>query len=175
MNMTVENVLVPPISFAMVAPGVYRSGHPLRLNFNFLEKRKFKTIIYIADQDYDPETLAFCTTHNITLHLTPLAPTKEPFQTLSSSPNSTHSITHALSLLLDTRNHPVLIHSNKGKHRVGVVVACLRKLQGWSLASVFDEYARFAGGSKGEADLCFVEAFGGEGVEVEEEYKPEWL
>ncbi|ODQ55530.1 protein-tyrosine phosphatase [Saitoella complicata NRRL Y-17804] len=160
MNMTVDNVLVPPISFAMVAPGVYRSGHPLRLNFKFLEKRKFKTIIYIADQDYDPETIAFCTTHNITLHLNPLPPTKEPFQTLSSSSNSTHSITHALSLLLDTRNHPVLIHSNKGKHRVGVVVACLRKLQGWSLASVFDEYARFAGGSKGE---------------VEVEYKPEWL
>jgi hypothetical protein len=34
----------------------------------------------------------------------------------------------------------------------GVVVGCLRKLQGWSLASIFNEYDRFAQG-KGEGDL----------------------
>ena len=34
----------------------------------------------------------------------------------------------------------------------GVVVGCLRKLQGWSLASIFNEYDRYAQG-KGESDL----------------------
>jgi Tyrosine phosphatase family len=34
----------------------------------------------------------------------------------------------------------------------GVVVGCLRKLQGWSLASIFNEYDRYAQG-KGEGDL----------------------
>lgn len=34
----------------------------------------------------------------------------------------------------------------------GVVVGCLRKLQGWSYASIFNEYDRYAQG-KGESDL----------------------
>jgi Tyrosine phosphatase family len=32
------------------------------------------------------------------------------------------------------------------------VIGCLRKLQGWSLASIFNEYDRYAQG-KGESDL----------------------
>ena len=59
----------------------------------------------------------------------------------------------ALEVLLDKRNHPVLIHSNKGKHRAGVLVGCVRKLlMGWGLAATFAEYGRYAG-EKGEADL----------------------
>lgn len=38
------------------------------------------------------------------------------------------------------------------KSKSGVVVGCLRKLQGWSLASIFNEYDRYAQG-KGESDL----------------------
>ena len=54
--------LVPPLSFAMVSPGVYRyalrnalpesvadlrssSGHPLRVNFPMLEKLNLRTIV----------------------------------------------------------------------------------------------------------------------------------
>lgn len=38
----------------------------------------------------------------------------------------------ALSRLLDVRTHPILIHCNKGKHRTGCLVGCLRKVQCWS-------------------------------------------
>ena len=82
---------------------------------------------------------------------------KEPF-----IENDPELVAEALSHLLDSRNYPLLIHSNKGKHRwfhmffhsdgSGVVVGCLRKLQGWSLASIFNEYDRYAQG-KGESDL----------------------
>lgn len=62
-------------------------------------------------------------------------------------------MTKALEILVDTRNLPVLVHSNKGKHRVGVLVGIMRKmLQGWSLAAIFDEYTKFAKG-KGDADI----------------------
>jgi hypothetical protein len=37
--------LVPPLNFAMVAPGVYRSGHPNRQNFPFLRKLGLKTVM----------------------------------------------------------------------------------------------------------------------------------
>lgn len=47
----------------------------------------------------------------------------------------------------------MLVHSNKGKHRAGVLVGCMRRvLQGWSLAATHAEYGRYAG-EKGEADL----------------------
>jgi Tyrosine phosphatase family len=42
----------------------------------------------------------------------------------------------------------------------GVVVGCLRKLQGWSLASIFNEYDRYAQG-KGESDLQVSSLAGG--------------
>lgn len=81
---------------------------------------------------------------------------------------------HALEVLLDERKHPVLIHSNKGKHRAGVLVACLRKLlMGWGLAATFAEYGRYAG-EKGEADLEFIELFNPE-LKFEKRYAPAWL
>lgn len=47
--------------------------------------------------------------------------------------------------MVRAENAPILIHSNKGKHRVGVAVAAVRaRLQGWVLAAVYDEYARYA-------------------------------
>ena len=44
---TEAKVMVPPLNFAMVAPGVYRSGHPNRQNFPFLIKLGLKSIMYI--------------------------------------------------------------------------------------------------------------------------------
>ena len=38
-------------------------------------------------------------------------------------------IGEALSILIDKRNHPVLVHCNKGKHRTGCLIGCMRKLQ----------------------------------------------
>lgn len=34
---------------------------------------------------------------------------------------------------------------NLGRHRTGTVIGCLRKLQRWNLASIFEEYRRHAG------------------------------
>ena len=41
-------VLVPPINFALVVPGVYRSGHPNKKNFGFLRQLKLKGIMWVA-------------------------------------------------------------------------------------------------------------------------------
>lgn len=32
-----------------------------------------------------------------------------------------------------------------GKYRVGVITALIRRLQCWSMTSIYEEYARFAG------------------------------
>jgi hypothetical protein len=54
-------------------------------------------------------------------------------------------------LLEDVRNHPVLIHCNKGKHRTGCLVGCYRKVQKWSMTAIFEEYRRFAHPKYGHA------------------------
>ncbi|KAG1363446.1 putative Tyrosine-protein phosphatase DSP3 [Cocos nucifera] len=65
----------------------------------------------------------------------------------------------ALRVLLDIRNHPVLIHCKRGKHRTGCLVGCFRKLQNWCLPSVFEEYMRFAAAKARVSDLRFIEMF----------------
>jgi len=40
--------LVPPLNFAMVAPGVYRSGYPNKRNFPFLRRLGLRSIMYGA-------------------------------------------------------------------------------------------------------------------------------
>ncbi|KAH0990959.1 hypothetical protein GBA52_002442 [Prunus armeniaca] len=75
----------------------------------------------------------------------------------SSIPKQT--ILEALKVLIDVRNHPVLIHCKRGKHRTGCLVGVLRKFQNWCLASVFEEYQRFAGAKSRTTDLRFIETF----------------
>ncbi|XP_054800007.1 probable tyrosine-protein phosphatase DSP4, partial [Prosopis cineraria] len=70
-----------------------------------------------------------------------------------------HTVREALQVVLDVRNHPVLIHCKRGKHRTGCIVGCLRRLQRWCLSSVFDEYQRFAAAKARVSDQRFIELF----------------
>ncbi|RZB53335.1 Tyrosine-protein phosphatase DSP3 [Glycine soja] len=76
-----------------------------------------------------------------------------------SMPVLKDSIMDALKVLIDVRNHPILVHCKRGKHRTGCLVGCLRKLQNWCLSSVFEEYQRFAGAKSRTTDLTFIEMF----------------
>lgn len=58
-NAAVEDVLVPPLNFAMVASGVYRSGYPNRKNFPFLRKLGLRSILYLAMEDYSEDNEEF--------------------------------------------------------------------------------------------------------------------
>ncbi|KAJ3185812.1 hypothetical protein HDU85_001181 [Gaertneriomyces sp. JEL0708] len=161
--------LVPPLNFAMVAPGVYRSGYPNRKNFPFLQKLGLKSIMYLAEDDYFPETLTFLADHNIKIFHVRIGGNKEPFGEIDQK-----LISDALVNVLDTRLHPILIHCNKGAHRVGCLVGTLRKLQNWSMTSSFDEYKRFAGSKIRIADQEFIEVYN-EPVPYKKDYAPAWL
>ncbi|KAG2225497.1 hypothetical protein INT45_010324 [Circinella minor] len=161
--------LVPPLNFAMVAPGVYRSGHPNRQNFSFLRKLGLRTIMYFAMEDYPPEMQHFIQHEGLEVFHYKMEGNKEPFIELNPE-----DITDALTKLLDEKNHPVLIHCLKGKHRIGCLVGCLRKIQRWSMTSIFDEYRKFAD-TKVLADQEFIETFDHEQVHYDPKYQPEWL
>ncbi|KAK9192699.1 hypothetical protein WN944_003392 [Citrus x changshan-huyou] len=149
-----DAVLVPPPNFSMVEEGIYRSSFPQSSNFPFLQTLNLRSIIYLCPEPYPLENLKFLAAQNIRLfHFGIEGKTEPPV----SIPKDT--VMEALKILIDVRNHPVLIHCKRGKHRTGCLVGCLRKLQNWCLSSVFEEYRHFAGLKSRDTDLKFMETF----------------
>lgn len=64
-----------------------------------------------------------------------------------------------LELVLDRSNYPLLVHCNHGKHRTGCVVAAVRKLSGWQLNMVVDEYKTYAEPKARECDVDYINNF----------------
>ena len=54
-------------------------------------------------------------------------------------------IVDALKCVLKASNLPVMIMSEEGSNKTGIVVACIRKKQKWNLSSIFEEYRRYDG------------------------------
>ncbi|KAL8159204.1 hypothetical protein V2J09_000741 [Rumex salicifolius] len=149
-----DGVLVPPSNFSMVDEGVYRSGFPQPCNFGFLETLNLKSIIYLCPEPYPEEHCEFLESRNIKLYQFGIEGKKE-----TSVNMPVDMVTQALKILIDVRNHPVLIHCKRGKHRTGCLVGCLRKLQNWRLSSMIDEYRHFAGLKARPADMRFMEVY----------------
>ncbi|XVE78387.1 hypothetical protein DITRI_Ditri13aG0140800 [Diplodiscus trichospermus] len=131
--------LIPPLNFAMVDNGIFRSGFPDSANFSFLQTLNLRSIICLCPEPYPEANNEFLKSNGIRLFQFGIEGYKEPFVNIPED-----TIREALKVVLDVRNHPVLIHCKRGKHRTGCLVGCLRKLQRWCLSSVFDEYQRFA-------------------------------
>ncbi|KAG7379324.1 tyrosine-protein phosphatase siw14 [Phytophthora pseudosyringae] len=165
--------LIPPENFAMIEKGLYRSGFPKKKNFAFLKKSlQLKSILTLVLEDYPLANTEFNKMHGIKLLQFGVPGNKEPFVDIPED-----GIMAALKAVLDKRNHPMLIHCNKGKHRTGCLVGSLRKVQRWAFSSVFDEYIRFSAPKPRMMDQQFIELFKTERVTEEEslaEHLPNW-
>ncbi|KAK9455858.1 tyrosine phosphatase family-domain-containing protein [Dipodascopsis uninucleata] len=143
-----------PENFAMVAPGIYRSSFPHSENFSFLKTKHFKSILVLVPETYPDENRKFVQDNSINFFQIGMSGNKEPFVNVSET-----AMTMALKLILNPENHPILIHCNRGKHRTGCLVGCLRKLQGWSMTMIFDEYRQFAHPKVRPLDQQFIELY----------------
>jgi len=111
-----DPTLIPPLNFAMVVPGIYRSGFPNKKNFGFLEKLGIKTIVCLyTDKDYPEDHMEFVQNHNISLKPFDMEENKEPFNgineenfhkalrevqcTMFSMPPLVYSLHHCLQLV----------------------------------------------------------------------------
>ncbi|BEJ17468.1 hypothetical protein CspHIS471_0608690 [Cutaneotrichosporon sp. HIS471] len=170
-------VLVPPINFALVAPGVYRSGHPNRRNFSFLARLGLKAVVYVENADeYRRDGADFVQQHGLALYRFDLSDEEALF-----SPSGRKKLFEALSVLLDTRNHPLLVHDDTGKAVVTLVCALMRCFQRWALAAVYAEGDMFAGaggsegGGVGNAGREFIAMFDPARVELDPAHTPSWV
>ncbi|KAF7140915.1 hypothetical protein RHSIM_Rhsim06G0167600 [Rhododendron simsii] len=149
-----EEFYVPPLNFSMVDNGIFRSGFPDTANFSFLQTLGLRSILCLCPESYPEPNVQFVKSNGIQLFQFGIEGCKEPFVNIPED-----TIREALKVVLDVKNHPILIHCKRGKHRTGCVVGCLRKLQRWCLTSVFDEYQRFAAAKARVSDQRFMEMF----------------
>lgn len=152
--------VIPPENFSHVCGEIYRSSFPRPENFEFLRDRlKLKSILVLIPEEYPAENMKFMEETGIKLFQVGMSGNKEPFVNIPSD-----LLTKALEVVLNPENHPILIHCNRGKHRTGCLVGCIRKLQNWSLTMIFDEYRRFAFPKVRALDQQFIELYDDTGI-----------
>ncbi|EJS41927.1 siw14p [Saccharomyces arboricola H-6] len=151
----VNKEVIPPENFSHVVGEIYRSSFPRLENFSFLHERlKLKSILVLIPEEYPHENLNFLKLTGIKLYQVGMSGNKEPFVNIPSD-----LLTKALEIVLNPENQPILIHCNRGKHRTGCLIGCIRKLQNWSLTMIFDEYRRFAFPKARALDQQFIEMY----------------
>lgn len=71
--------VIPPANFAMVCPGVYRSGYPKVMNHSFLKSLKLRTLIYLCPEDCDEANREFFRQNDVQILQFGIQGNKEPF------------------------------------------------------------------------------------------------
>lgn len=145
-----------PINFAQVDAGLYRSSFPRPSNYKFLDSLRLKTILCLVDDEPLPaQYIEWTRRSGINLVQIGMPGHKEAFR--DGIPYEL--VGEALRLVVNRDHFPLLIHCNRGKHRTGTVVACMRKLKGWHTTRALDEYSRFSHPKERTTDQEFIAAF----------------
>lgn len=142
----------PPVNFAVVLPGLYRSGYPEKQDYPFMQGLQLKTIVTLVGKDLPDGYQEFISVNGIKHEVFDMAGTKKadiPLQTMQS----------IIAIISNRKNYPLLIHCNQGKHRTGCVVGVLRKIQDWDIASIIREYKKFAEPKVRETDVEYITKF----------------
>lgn len=151
---------IPPPNFGYIEENLYRSGHPNVLNFPFLERLKLKTVMYLSPEEPSQEFLNFIEDQGVEfLHLGKEDGTATRVGQNAWSPLSEELVVRALKIMLEHDRYPLLVMDNLGRHRVGTVIGCFRKLQHWNLTSILEEYRRYAGSKVRILNEQFIELF----------------
>ncbi|KAI1800766.1 tyrosine phosphatase family-domain-containing protein [Daldinia bambusicola] len=141
-----------PVNFAMVLPGLYRSGYPKAADYPFMQALKLKTIVTLVGNDLPDGYQQFVEANRIKHEIFDMAGTKKaeiPIETMRS----------IISIVGNRKNYPLLIHCNQGKHRTGCVVGILRKTSEWDTASIIREYTKYAEPKVRETDVKYITEF----------------
>eukprot|EP01038_Epipyxis_sp_PR26KG_P016372 gene16372-22317_t len=148
------DTILAPENFAVVERGVYRSSFPRTKNISFLKQLKLKTVVSLVPEDYPQAMIDFYASVGTSLLPHGLDGNKWPFKEIDSN-----EMRRVLFSIFDPNNRPLLIHCNKGKHRTGSVIGCLRKIRGWSISTIFNEYILYASPKTRLEDQLFIESF----------------
>ena len=170
-----REAMVPPSHFSLVCAGVYRSNVPLPVNAAFLRALELRHVVFLSAEEQNKTMRQLVSDSGGATRFSNLG-----LQAWNASDTwralSDDLVKRALELVLDSRQHPLLLVCASGVHETGAVVACLRRLQRWTATAVFDEYRRHAG-TKGRISVeQFAELFDTDLVVLPPlEHRPRWL
>ncbi|KAF3563573.1 hypothetical protein DY000_02014169 [Brassica cretica] len=60
-----RELFVPPLNFAMVDNGIFRSGFPEPVSFSFLQSLRLRSIIYLCPEPYPEVNVEFAKSNGI--------------------------------------------------------------------------------------------------------------
>lgn len=160
--------LIPPANYGAVEVGLYRSGMPVEINFPFLETLHLRTLLHMSTEELSVPLQRFIEDQNI--NVIKLGQAGKALEPVSSD-----AVLSAMSHILNPDCAPLYVMCSQGRYRTGTVIGCLRKLQRWSLASVFEEYRRHAERDKVRISTeLFIELFDTDLVRIPQTC-PAWL
>lgn len=133
-----ESILLsPPLRYACVQQGVYRSAYPVLRNFRFLSRLKLCTIVSLTPEPPSADLSAFADVAGVKLVHFAISRTSSLNTSLQAV------LASVINLCINTANHPILIHCLDGRRIVGIVVLLLRRLQGWAPLPTMNEFWRY--------------------------------
>eukprot|EP01041_Mallomonas_annulata_P001249 gene1249-2421_t len=137
------SILLPPERFMSIDDNLYRAVYPLtRQHIPFLHQAQISTIINLSE-DTNGKSLTFLTESPIIQSIHNVYTDEDfPFSSTSVS-NSEDCIKKAIELTLNSSN--VLLLGSDKSCVDGVVIACIRRLQGWTLTSIIEEFRILTG------------------------------
>jgi len=98
-------------------------------------------VIILSPPNIDDSTVQFFDRNHIKVEFV-----ENTIRDCSGIPLSEDMAYAALRLISDKNNLPLLFMCKSGKNLTGIVTACLRKMQRWSLISIYEEFRRYAAG-----------------------------
>uniref|UniRef100_A0A6T8KQE8 Tyrosine-protein phosphatase domain-containing protein n=1 Tax=Hemiselmis andersenii TaxID=464988 RepID=A0A6T8KQE8_HEMAN len=161
----------PPALFGIVEEGVYRSQAPVEENLPFLAGLKLRTVIFLSPEVLIRGVVDWMHENNIQLSNLGLQFWKpDP----SWTPLCDDLVKASLEMVLDVRNHPILLCCASGVYQTAPLVGCLRRVQNWNLTAVLDEYRAFAGGRARLVHEQYAELFDTDLITVPQ-HAPAWF
>lgn len=146
---------IPPLAFARVESGIYRSAYPTKKSFQYiLDNLSLKSLVCLCPNEIRSDIRDFASENSIVLKEYNIGFNQEPFVSMFEKP-----VQDAIDFIADEINHPVLIFCITGQKKTSCVIGCFRRSLNWSLASVLHEYEQYNDPEGILSDMIFIENF----------------
>lgn len=165
--------LITPLRFGTVQPNLYRGSYPRSHNSQFLKSLGLKTIVSITPKPLSEDDFItqFANEQNIQLIHVESAASSSKSKKKRGVPVEYGTVRKVVEYMINSEYSPMYVHCLNGSQVTCLLVASLRKLSFWSMASIGEEFVRYADFDL--ADRLFIENFRAE-IEVPD-YPVFWM
>ena len=131
--------LEPPDAFGIVTQSILRCGAISPTHFNVLSLHDFKTVLLINEDKPIQRIVDYLKSRNTKYTRIGIYSQRSSLQWRTQLDEL---VKLSLEYILNHDNQPMLISSSSTLH-LCTIIGCLRKIQGWDLCSIIEEFRRF--------------------------------